>query len=79
MIDFNQVPSSVTRLATAAFLQQMTHEQMTAMDPPVAVAFAEEAGIGVEDYIAALRWVSEYFKAHADALRAFAEARRHAN
>jgi len=75
MIQFDQVPANVKMLATACFLQQVTHEQLTAFRPPDAIAFGEDAGLCPREYIAACRWLGEYFAAHAEALRAYVEAR----
>jgi hypothetical protein len=78
MIDLNDIPTNVTRLATAGFLEHMGPKELLNLSPANAVAFAENYGLGFEQYIAAIEWLGEYHVKHAESLRRYALERAHA-
>ena len=76
MIDFNDVPPNVTKLATGCFLEHIGPAEMTNLSPPNALALAENIGLAPEQYIAAIEWFGAYHEKHAEALRRYARQRR---
>lgn len=78
MIDFNDIPTNVKKLATGCFLQHLGPAELLALSPPNALAVAENAGLDREEYIAAIEWLVEANRKHADAIHRWNELRRQA-
>jgi hypothetical protein len=75
MIDFNDIPTNVQKLATGCFLEHLGPKELLELSPPDAFAVAENVGLAAHEYIAAIEWLADYNDKHAKALRRYAEER----
>jgi hypothetical protein len=76
MIDFDTVPANVQRLAIGCFLQHVGPAELLEFSPPDAAAVAEIFDISVEEYIAAMKWLTGHNKRHIHALQRWNKRRR---
>jgi hypothetical protein len=64
MLNLENLPPDVTRLAQGCLVQNLTAQQLMHQTPEECLEFAREAGFASWDsFLAAIDWVSDFFEA----------------
>jgi hypothetical protein len=64
MLDLENVPTDVTRIALAAMFHGITLPSLNKCTAEHAAVFAAEAGLTFEQYRAAIDWITDWFESH---------------
>lgn len=64
MLDLENLPPNVVRLAAACMVMQTTVKELMQQSSEVSALFAADAGLSLAQYLEAVDWLSNWYQTH---------------